>query len=366
MRKVTVVRVDNVAEIVMGQAPPGNECNTEGRGEVFVKAGEFSDRYPVIREWTTKPLRRALRGDVLICVVGATAGKVNLGIDCAIGRSVAAVRPIGERVRTDYLHGFFRTQTDRLRARSQGVAQGVITAEMLQSTPLPLPSLAEQKRIATILDAADALREKRLEAKQFVRDLEFSYFRELFGDPTSNPKRWPLARLGDLASNEDGRRVPVKAADRRNRSGAYPYYGASGIIDYVDEYLFEGDRLLIGEDGANLLARSSPIAFMASGRFWVNNHAHVLASNRRAELRFLQFVIELADLKPFVSGTAQPKLNQANLDRIPVISPPLEMQRRFCAWVKKSGELLVRQDRSAESIAALVASFRHSAFRGEL
>src|SRR5215475_10572892 len=114
------VALGEIAAIIMGQAPPGKDCNTEGEGKVFVKAGEFQYRFPLIREWTTKPLKQAKETDVLVCVVGATAGKVNQGIDCAIGRSVAAVRPNSGVVDTGYLFHFLTQQTEMLRAKSQG------------------------------------------------------------------------------------------------------------------------------------------------------------------------------------------------------------------------------------------------------
>ena len=146
------MKLGDVATVVMGQAPPGGACNKDGIGEPFVKAGEFREPYPVIREWTTAPTKRAQSGDVLVCVVGATAGKINLGIDCVIGRSVAAVRPLPTRLDTHYLYHFLVTKTLVLRASSQGMAQGVITREMLLETEIPLPPLEEQRRIAAILD----------------------------------------------------------------------------------------------------------------------------------------------------------------------------------------------------------------------
>jgi type I restriction enzyme, S subunit len=156
------VLLGEVAEIVMSQAPPGSACNKQGRGTIFVKAGEFNGRHPIVREWTTKPMKLARSSDVLVCVVGATAGKVSGSIDCAIGRSVAAVRPSGGKLDTSYLYNFLSTKTEILRANSQGLAQGVITREMLASLEIPLPPLAEQRRIAAILDQADDLRRKRL------------------------------------------------------------------------------------------------------------------------------------------------------------------------------------------------------------
>lgn len=119
------VKLGEVAEFVMGQAPLGSECNTNGVGTIFVKTGEFGEAFPVVREWTTKPLKFARLGDVLICVVGATVGKLNLAIDCAIGRSVAAIRPCRD-LESRYLHAALVPFTLRLRERSRGSAQGVI------------------------------------------------------------------------------------------------------------------------------------------------------------------------------------------------------------------------------------------------
>jgi type I restriction enzyme S subunit len=141
----------DLANFEMGQAPPGAASNFSGMGEIFVKAGEFGSRHPFVREWTTKPLKYATDKDVLICVVGATAGKLNLGIDCAIGRSVAAIRP---SVALDQLALYFQLLISvlSLRASSTGSAQGVISKKMLADIPIALAPLNEQRRIAAKLD----------------------------------------------------------------------------------------------------------------------------------------------------------------------------------------------------------------------
>lgn len=135
--------------------------------------------------------------------------------------------------------------------------------------------------------------------------------------------------IGDLVVNLDRRRVPVKASDRRY--GSYPYYGASGVVDHVDDYLFDGLHLLVAEDGENLRSRNTPIAFLADGRFWVNNHAHVLQGNSENDTRYLSYALEAMDISGYVTGSAQPKLSQAALAGIEVPAPPLMVQRAIAA-----------------------------------
>lgn len=146
----------DVVEFVMGQAPPGNECNKNGDGVIFVKTGEFGSIYPEVKEWTTKPLKFARQGDVLICVVGATIGKLNLAIDCAIGRSVAAIRPIQD-INTAYLYLVLMPFTLKLRAKSRGSAQGVIGKTELSGVKIRIPPIAEQEQIVAKVDQLMAL-----------------------------------------------------------------------------------------------------------------------------------------------------------------------------------------------------------------
>src|SRR5579864_2590476 len=120
MSSATTTALGDVVDLIMGQAPPSKDCNFDGKGTPFVKVGEFGKIRPVIREWTTKPLRMARRADVLLCVVGATCGKINLGEECAIGRSVAAIRPCPEKLNQFYLHYFMMTLVERLRSGSLG------------------------------------------------------------------------------------------------------------------------------------------------------------------------------------------------------------------------------------------------------
>jgi type I restriction enzyme S subunit len=160
----------SIVELVMGQAPSGDDCNAEKRGTVFVKVGEFGLLYPREEVWTTNPLKFAKKGDVLVCVVGATVGKLNLGIDCAIGRSVAAIRP-SQALDTQFLYYSLIPYTIRLRRNSRGSAQGVIGKTELNAVSLWVPSRTVQERIVAKVDELMALCD-RLEALQLEREAQ--------------------------------------------------------------------------------------------------------------------------------------------------------------------------------------------------
>lgn len=203
---------------------------------------------------------------------------------------------------------------------------------------IPVPPLDVQREIVRILDQFTQLEadlEADLEAELEGRRRQYEHYRrELldFGVET------PIDALGDLAKNLDSRRKPVTKGARS--AGTVPYYGASGVVDYVSDYIFDGDYLLVSEDGANLLARSTPIAFSITGKTWVNNHAHVLEFESYAERRFVEIYLNSIDLSPFISGAAQPKLNKANLNRIPVPNPPIEEKQRVVALLEKFDALV--------------------------
>lgn len=137
--------------------------------------------------------------------------------------------------------------------------------------------------------------------------------------------RWFEKPLGEITCNHDGKRKPVKESERKK--GLYPYYGASGIVDYVDGYLFEGRYLLVAEDGENLRTRQTPIAFMADGKFWVNNHAHIVTGNGEVTTEYLHYFLQNADIQSYLTGAVMPKLTQGNLNRIPVRYPDPDYQK---------------------------------------
>lgn len=147
------------------------------------------------------------------------------------------------------------------------------------------------------------------------------------------PEDWKILQLGEIATFLDGKRKPVKDADRARIHGTIPYYGASGIIDYVNDYIFDEDLILLGEDGENILSRNCPLAFRISGKTWVNNHAHVLRPNSDVSIGFLTDFLESLNYERFNSGTAQPKLNKQSCFGILISLPPTKAEQEAIAAI---------------------------------
>jgi len=171
---------------------------------------------------------------------------------------------------------------------------------------------------------------------------------------------WKERTLGELTENFDAVRVPVKEADRRK--GPYPYYGASGIVDYVDGFLFDGEYLLIAEDGENLRTRTTPVAFMACGKFWVNNHAHIVRGNDQTDTRFLMYSLAATDISGYLTGSTMPKLTQGNMNRIPLFAPPLSEQRAIAHILGSLDDKIEMNRRMSETLEAMARALFKSWF----
>ena len=209
-----------------------------------------------------------------------------------------------------------------------------LTKANLLQIEINVPDMDEQRRVVSVLDKTCQLIDLQQQELHNLDQLVKSRFIELFGDPETNPKGWTRQRLDQICENLDSRRVPITSTDRK--AGNYPYYGASGIVDYVEGYIFDEDILLISEDGANLVMRSTPIAFSVSGKVWVNNHAHVVRFETKATQKYIEICFALTDISGSITGTAQPKLNQAKLNAMMFCVPPLKLQEQFAAFVEQT------------------------------
>ena len=161
-------------------------------------------------------------------------------------------------------------------------------------------------------------------------------------------------KLGEVLENYDYLRKPLSSMERSVFQGVYPYYGAQGIIDHVREYRCDGEYLLVAEDGENLSSRKEPIAQIAKGKFWVNNHAHIVKTNSKADLKYILYLLNTSDISGYVTDAAQPKLSQTNLNKITFELPPLPTQRKITSILSSYDSLIennVKRIRLLEQMA---------------
>ena len=252
------------------------------------------------------------------CVVTEGYRDQYAGYDIIVSLDLSKANPVffNELMNTHYMQSVIKPLTVRS-------AQPHLNTKQVQNLPMLIATLDEQNLFADFVQQSDK--------SKFVRFK--SQFIEMFGDPAINSKGLPVAKLPDLGENLDNKRIPITGGNRK--AGEYPYYGASGIVDYVADYIFDDDLLLISEDGANLVARVTPIAFPSTGKVWINNHAHVIKFKSMAMQCYVESLLNMMDISPYVTGTAQPKLNQAKLNSIPIPVPEESQIREYLEFVKQ-------------------------------
>jgi len=268
---------------------------------------------------------------------------------------------------TLYLYYFLTDSVELLNSLGTGATFKELSGSKLSTVEIPLPPLPEQQRIVSILDTAfAAIAKAKANAEQNLKnakELFESYLQNIYKND-----KWDIKYLNDISENLDSKRIPITKNVRSE--GNIPYYGASGIVDFVAEYIFDEDLLCVSEDGANLLARTYPIAFAISGKTWVNNHAHVLRFKNIISQKFVDFYLNSIKLDDFISGMAQPKLNQSMLNKIPIPFPSISEQESIISKL----EVLSTETKKLEAIyqqkindmEELKKSVLGKAFSGEL
>lgn len=226
----------------------------------------------------------------------------------------------------EYLMMWFRRpEFDRYaRFKSHGSAREVFDWEEMCNVMLPIPSLEEQQRI---VDRYNAIQHRIETNKQTIAKLEEAaqaLYRKMFVDninPENLPEGWRMGTLGEVAEILDYKRRPLSSEERAEMKGNYPYYGAMSIIDNVNDYIFDGIYLLFAEDGYVTDDRGCPNLQYVYGKFWLNNHAHIMQGRGEVSTEYLYLVLKNTTVRHLVTGAAQPKINQENMCSIEILKP---------------------------------------------
>ena len=327
--KWELVKLEDVIELISGQSPESEFYNQEKKGIPFYQGKtEFGEIYlEEPKYWTEKITKESLKGDVLM-TVRAPVGPVNINPfeRICIGRGLNAMR-VSDKILNVYLFYYLKSNQEQITGNEGAIFQSISRDQVL-TLKIPLPPLDIQQKIVSEIEVLEA---KEKKAKEEVEKLKNEV-----NDVFNKIETFQKVSLEDIAENLDNLRKPVTKGYREN--GDIPYYGASGIVDYVSDYVLDDYVLLVSEDGANLKARTSPIAFTASGKIWVNNHAHILKFKEKATHKIVEIYLNKTDISEYITGQAQPKLNQQNLNNIKIPLPPLSEQQKIVSEIEKIEE----------------------------
>lgn len=274
------------------------------------------EKYSQMKRFTVKPK------DLIISCSG-TIGKVDLisekdpiGI---ISQALLILRANTDIVLPEYLFYFLKSDYgyNSIISRSMGSVQvNIAKREVIENIKINIPSLKEQEKIVKILSNID----EKIKLNNQINDNLFKigdqlYFENFDKYKKELPDGYRIVKFGDAVSNYDSKRKPMSRRERELHQGLYPYYGATSIIDYVDDYIFDDTYLLMGEDGTVKTDEGYPVLQYIWGKNWINNHAHVL-KGEKISTEFLVFALRKINIESMITGAVQPKINQENMNKI--------------------------------------------------
>ena len=295
------------------------------------KVLQLTADYEYIDDETQKEISRYIvsKGDILISVVG-TIGLVGIVGDTLDGANqtencdkLTNFRDI-ER---DFLYYYLMSPLGQgeIAKGTVGAVQPKLPLKNIQDFTVRFPSLQTQKKIASVLSALDDKIEKNEEINENLLKQAQTLYKARFIDmlPFDGvmPADWHLGTVSEIIEIHDSKRIPLSSRERAALAKVYPYYGATSIMDYVDRYLFDGIYLLFGEDGTVVDNQGFPILQYVEGKFWVNNHAHILTGKNGFSVEMLYLLFSMTNVQSIVTGAVQPKISQANLNKVPVVIP---------------------------------------------
>ncbi|PDX90057.1 hypothetical protein CHR61_03790 [Faecalibacterium prausnitzii] len=246
--------------------------------------------------------------------------------DVAFNQDIKCLDSYGE-VENEFIFYWLLSQKDYLMAKVgvTGIGAGKFDLDFLQKLMIPIPSERERK---SIVGFASSISEKiRCNAKvndNLLRQAQALYknrFIDLKPFNGKMPPDWQLGTVSEIIELHDSKRIPLSSRERANLTKIYPYYGATSVMDYVDRYLFDGIYLLLGEDGTVVDDKGFPILQYVEGKFWVNNHAHIITGKNGFTVETLYLLFSLTNVRSIVTGAVQPKISQANLNNVSVVIP---------------------------------------------
>lgn len=285
----------------------------------------------------------------------------------------------GEKVSVKYLLYYMNMASLRLKKNASGTTIPYISRESFEQFNIALPTIGEQEKIAEILSTLDEQIENTEKLIQKNQELKKGLMQQLLTKGIGHtefkktelgeiPVEWEVIYLENIFEILDSYRKPIKASERELMRGNIPYYGASGIIDWVNDYIFDEELILLGEDGENLSSRNLDLAFKISGKSWINNHAHVfkIKDNKKHDIDFMVYYLESKDYSKYIAGSAQPKITQSQCRKFLLPSPTFEEQKKISLVLLEVDERIKEYQNKKEKLEKLKKGLMQSLLTGKI
>ena len=307
---------------------------------------------------------------VIVAMYGATAARVAISKIPLTTNQACCNLVIDENVADyRYVYYYLYNQYAKLASLANGGAQQNLNAGQIKEYPIDLPSLRVQKSIADVLSFLDDKIEVNSRINDNLLDQAQTLYKQHFPYSVQDdlPDGWRIGTVGEIIEIHDSKRIPLSGADRmKMEKKIYPYYGAASLMDYVDNYIFDGKYLLLGEDGTVVDDAGYPILQYVWGQFWVNNHAHILTGRLGFNVESLYMLFKQTPVKSIVTGAVQPKISQANLRSVQVVIPPEHNLKEYNDLVEPLFSLLRANEEECKSLAALRDTLLPKLMSGEI
>ncbi len=328
-------KLGEIVDVTMGQSPKSQYYNAEGNGVPFLQGNRtFGFKRPKFDTYTTLVTKSAKAGDIIMSV-RAPVGDLNITpVDMCLGRGVCSLRM--KNGNQEFLYYMMKYYMPQLLNKESGTVFGSVNRNDINGLEVDIPEDTDkQRKIARYLTMIDDKIELNNEINNNLEQQAKALYKDWFFDfsPFSTegnlPDGWHLGTVGDIIQLHDSKRVPLSGSERDKMEKIYPYYGATSLMDYVDNYLFDGIYLLLGEDGTVVDSLGFPILQYVYGQFWVNNHAHIITGKEGFSVEELYLFFSLTNIKSIVTGAVQQKVSQQNLKKVPAIIPSKEALSAF-------------------------------------
>ncbi|MFM2006099.1 MAG: hypothetical protein RLZZ09_1754 [Pseudomonadota bacterium] len=373
-----VHRLDSICEIIMGQAPDGSAYNDDGYGWPLIAGpGDFGEHHPLPKKFTTEASKLSKPGDIVLSIRATIGEKVISDGEYCLGRGVAGIRS-KPQLDTRFLWHWLSHIKPKLAEKGKGATFKQVNKQDIDELEITLPPIPEQRRIAAILDKADALRDKRREALAQLDELTQSIFIEMFGDPVANPMGWPLSKLGDVGALDRGVSKHRPRNDPKLLGGKYPLIQTGDVANcdgyihthsntYSESGLKQSKLWPVGTLCITIAANIAKTGILKIDACFPDSvvgfrtDSEATVEYVRVWLSFLQKKLEES-----APESAQKNINLAILRDLEVPLPPIVKQHSFHEALRKRNTLRARLVANQYYLNSLFASLQHRAFRGEL